>query len=55
MSNTTARLQHPAWPEYIKDAPDHWSNLIDISDCTDETELNELIDRFRHTFFPELP
>lgn len=59
-----ARIQHPLWMEYQDDISAHWYALIDegeYQESTPETmhlfdaRVNELENRFRKTFFPELP
>lgn len=53
MINLVDRLSHPVWPAYLEDAHAHWSVLIE--DTADETELDEMVDRFHKTFFPDMP
>lgn len=59
-----ARVNHPDWPECLDDLSDHWHWLIELDEYANrrpetveqiEKCVHELEDRFRRTFFPQIP
>ena len=56
-------IAHPDWPEYLKDVSAHWSELAEIEGVlwhpttvnTIISRLDDMTDRFRKTFYPEIP
>lgn len=58
------RIEHQNWSEYLEDVSAHWSKLILLGEydlwhpttiSSIEKRIREMEDRFRRTFFPQIP